>query len=287
MLKAFRAGRVGQRQFERGRLQEHLARLSQQWDERFPGLPREPLAYSTFRGVAGRGVRDAYLKEIIVELLEGVKGKDKTIVNPACVWGRHARDLARRLPAYTVMATDIRAEMDRVYRYLPLTKTPKNFTFQPEDIFEPTLVSHATAVVFFGACGSLSDAAMDYALQAGARFLICRTCCHENIAGNTEMVKRFNTLNFLFRLKNIAYAYKRKQKTGEYFSARYAESAYPRSQSARRLSSAAEFLRAARRSVDSDVCRSIIDLDRFLHLTEAGYAVRYRTEMFVAQRKDE
>ena len=39
--------------------------------------------------------------------------------------------------------------------------------------------------------------------------------------------------------------------TGEYFSPKYAESAYPRSELARQLSSAAEFLKAARRSVDS------------------------------------
>ena len=46
----------------------------------------------------------------------------------------------------------------------------------------------------------------------------------------------------------------------------------------------AELLEVARHSVDSDVCRAIIDLDRFLHLAENGYRVRYKGELFVARR---
>ncbi len=39
----------------------------------------------------------------------------------------------------------------------------------------------------------------------------------------------------------------------------------------------------ARNAVSSDICTSVIDLDRYLHLAEAGYDVWYRAEMFVAQ----
>lgn len=286
LLEEFRAGHVGQRQFERDRLQAHLAELSRQWDESFPGLPDEPFAYSSFRGVSRRGVRDTYLKVTIVELLGGIEGEGKTIINPVCVWGRHARDLARGLVQYRVIGTDIRSEMDRLYGRMPFVKTPENYEFRQEDIFEPTLETRPTAVVFFGACGSLSDAAMDYAIEAGAGYVICRTCCHENVGGNTEIVKQFNLLNLLFRLKNLIYAQRCRQKTGEYFSPKYTENQYPRSEIARGLSHSAEFIEIARRTVDSDICRSVIDLDRYLHLAEAGYDVLYRAEMFVARKGD-
>ncbi|MHC4533746.1 MAG: hypothetical protein ACYS6K_07325 [Planctomycetota bacterium] len=39
----------------------------------------------------------------------------------------------------------------------------------------------------------------------------------------------------------------------------------------------------ARNTISSDICRSIIDLDRYLHLAEAGYDVWYRAQMFIAQ----
>ena len=226
LLGEFRAGRVGQRQFERDGLQAHLAELSRQWDERFPGLPEESFAYSSFKGVSRRGARDIYLKEIIVRLLGGIACENRTIINPVCVWGRHARDLARRLAQYRVIATDIRSEMDRLYRRTPFVKTPENYEFQQDDIFQPTPQTRPTAIVFFGACGSLSDAAIDYALETEAGYVICRTCCHDNIGGNTAIVKRFNILNLLFRLKNLVYACKRRQKTGEYFSPKYAKNKY-------------------------------------------------------------
>ena len=40
----------------------------------------------------------------------------------------------------------------------------------------------------------------------------------------------------------------------------------------------------ARSSVDSDICRSLIDLDRCLFLQEKGYDVLYREELFFAHR---
>ena len=41
----------------------------------------------------------------------------------------------------------------------------------------------------------------------------------------------------------------------------------------------------ARNSVDSDICRSVIDLDRCLFLQENGYDVLYREELFFAHRR--
>jgi hypothetical protein len=42
-------------------------------------------------------------------------------------------------------------------------------------------------------------------------------------------------------------------------------------------------IEVARNTISSDICRSIIDLDRYLHLAEAGYDVWYRAQMFIAQ----
>ena len=91
----FRAGNIGERGLEKVGVGRHLGDLSRRWDERFPGLPGELFAYSSSKGLSRHGRRDAYLKGIIVGLLEGRQGG--MIVNPACVWGRHSRDLARRL----------------------------------------------------------------------------------------------------------------------------------------------------------------------------------------------
>jgi hypothetical protein len=281
LLAAFREGRVD----KAGCLKACLREMSRLWDERFPGLPEEPFAYASLKGVSRRGVRDAYLKGIIVRLL-GTGGDDgQTIINPVCVGGRHARDLARRLVQYRIVATDIRSEMNRFYEHIPFLRTPENYHFKCDDIFEPTLHTRPKAVVFFGACGSLSDAAMDYAIESQASCVICRTCCHDNIGGNTGIIKRFNLLNVLFRFKNLAYAHACKRKTGEYFSEKYSAETYPRSTAAGELSTSAEFVEIARRTVDSDLCRTLIDLDRYLHMAEAGYDVWYRAEMFVAQSR--
>lgn len=287
LLLATRKGIVGRKQCEENMLKKDLAAMRQLWDERFPVLPNEPSSYASFWAVSRRGLRDRYLKSVIVDLLDNDGDDDRTIINPVCVWGRHARDLARRLPKYGVLATDIRAEWDRVYSHIPYVQTPENYHFQRNDIFEPTRQANPKAVVFFGACGELTDAAMDYAIESNSPYLICRTCCHENIGGNTDIVKHFTLLNLLFRLKNLAFSQARKQDRGEYFSHRYSAHQYPRSETARRLSSSEEFIGIARRSVDSDTARTIIDLDRYLHLAEAGYSVWYRAEMFVAQKRQE
>jgi hypothetical protein len=41
----------------------------------------------------------------------------------------------------------------------------------------------------------------------------------------------------------------------------------------------------ARDSAGSDICRAIIDLDRYLHLTEQGFQVEYLGDLLVAERE--
>jgi hypothetical protein len=42
----------------------------------------------------------------------------------------------------------------------------------------------------------------------------------------------------------------------------------------------------ARNTPDSDICRSVIDLDRCLFLQENGYDVMYREELCFARRRN-
>jgi hypothetical protein len=281
LLSEFRAGNIGRGGVEKSRLRRHLGELSQRWDERFPGLPEEPFAYSSFKGISRRGRRDEYLKRIIVELLAGCE--DGTIVNPACVWGRHSRDLARRLALHRVLGTDIQGAWNWLYGYVPWTRTPANHQFRRDDIFNPNVQGEPSAVVFFGACASLSDAAMDYAIGSRCPLLVCRACCHVMIGGNIDILKPdFLTRVFRFILaKRLAKV--RDRADGHYFSPRYSAEHYPRSETAKRLTHSEEVIEVARNAFHSDICKSIIDLDRYLHLAEAGYDVWYRAEMFVAQ----
>jgi hypothetical protein len=46
-------------------------------------------------------------------------------------------------------------------------------------------------------------------------------------------------------------------------------------------------LEVAQNSVDSDICRFIIDLDRCLYLRERGYDVLYREELFFAAHRQD
>jgi hypothetical protein len=286
LLEEFRRGNIADRRREKATLDRHLAELSRRWDLRFPGFPQERCAYASAGGVHRRGVRDAYLKKIIVKLLEaeGDNLPNRTIVNPACVIGRHARDLAARLSHFKVIATDIFPGSNWLYERLRIRPTPDNYEFQQDDIFQPKVQAKPTAVVFFGACGSLSDAAMDYAIGANCPYLMCRTCCHDNIGANTRIIKRFTLLNWSFRFKNLSYSWARKKLKGHYFSPKYSAGQYPRSQVARGLSHSSEFVEISRNSVDSDICRAIIDLDRYLRLVENQYRVWYKGELLVARR---
>jgi len=286
LLDQLRRGRIADRRTERLALEKYLKELSAQWDREFPGFPEEHYPYASLRGVYRRGVRDEYLKTIIVRLLEtdAADIADKTIVNPVCVFGRHARDICRRLGHFKVIATDIDPTFNWFYERVLRRRNPANYEFVRDDIFNPKLEATPTAVVFFGACGSLSDGAIDYAIGTKCLYLFCRTCCHDNIGGNTTIAKRFNSLNRAFRLKNRVYARRRAKGKGDYFSQKYSRDHYPTSEAAKGLSNSDEFMEASRNSVDSDVCRTIIDLDRYLRLVEAHYDVWYKGELFVARK---
>jgi len=164
---------------------------------------------------------------------------------------------------------------------------PVNYSFVKDDIFNPQLNVQPTAVVFFGACGAVSDGAIDYAIESGASYLMCRTCCHDNIGGNVTVTARSNHVNRFFRFKNWAYDRMRRvpKYAGFYFSPTYERPAYPRSTVGRQLSTTDEFLAVARDSPDSDICRAVIDLDRYLYLEERGFRVEYQGELLVAERQ--
>lgn len=265
----------------------NLEPLTRRWDAQFPGFPESNFAYASLRGLKKRGRRDRYLRSQIIRQLGSTSfAGQRMVMNPVCVFGRHARLLAIALPKFRVIASDINPWFFRLYRGLHLGRIPKNCEFRREDIFHPSRKDHAVpaAVVFFGACGSLSDAAMDYALRVRASYLFCRTCCHDNIGGNTTIEPDTSLLNRAFRAKNRVYARKRASKSEEYFSDRYNLGRYPRSRAARMISTSEEFLEVSRHSVGNDICRSIVDLDRCLHLAECGYEVFYRGELFIAKR---
>jgi len=287
LLGEFKEGLIADKQLEKKALKCHLSELSRRWDQRFPGFPRQRGFYASLWGVIRRGVRDTYLKSIIVSLLdtENDSSGNNTIVNPACVIGRHARDLALRLKHFRIIATDIDPAPNGLYEHIRCGRNPGNFEFRQDNIFNPRLNVTPTAVVFFGACGSISDGAIDYAIKTKSPYLMCRTCCHENIGGNTRIVRRFTALNKAFRLKNFIFSKVRTMKEEFYFSDKYSQDQYPRSHAARKLSHSNEFLDISRNSVDSDICRAIIDLDRYLRLIENGYDVWYRGELFIGCKR--
>ena len=287
LLDEYRAGNIVDADLERAAFQRHAGVLWDRWDRRFPGFPDQYFPLTSFKGEYHRGKRDAYLQNIVVRLL-GERGENGlTIVNPACTFGRHARSLARRLSAFNVIATDVDRSWDWWYRHVRPRNRPDNFSFVQDDIFEPRIEVAPTAVVFFGACGAVSDGAIDYAIASGSSHLMCRTCCHENIAGNTAVTPRRTYVNWFFRFKNriLAWMRKRDRFSGFYFSDRYGPEQYPRSEAGRALTTSDELIAVSRDSPDSDVCRAIIDLDRVMHLCESGYDVWYKGELFVAARR--
>ena len=204
LLNEFRHGNIVARSAEENGMQRHAGPLSAGWNKRFPGFPINLFPYTSFRGEFYRKHRDAHLKDIIVQLLAGCGG-ETTIVNPACVFGRHACHLAARLPRAKVIATDIDMRYFLTYRAMRLGSLPGNYSFVKDNIFDPQLKVQPTAVVFFGACGAVSDGALDYAIVSGARQVMCRTCCHENIGGNVTVAARPNAVNRFFRFKNRVY----------------------------------------------------------------------------------
>jgi hypothetical protein len=209
--------------------------------------------------------------------------------------GEFGSILHEAAPAYKVGGDKTTANLSpaidpryfQTYRAMRLGSLPGNFSFVKDNIFDPQLKVQPTAVVFFGACGAVSDGALDYAIVSDARQVMCRTCCHENIGGNVTVAARPNAVNRFFRFKNRVYDRVRKtpKYAGFYFSPKYAPGAYPRSAAGGRLSSTEEILAVARNSTDSDICRAIIDLDRYLYLAEQGFRVEYQGDMLVAERE--
>ncbi len=286
LLDEFRNRRIVARTAEREGMQRHTGVLSARWNDRFPGFPAGLFPYTSFRGHFYRRRRDAHLKDIIVRLMAD-RAAESTVVNPACVFGRHACHLAARLPHARVIGTDIDPWPHRIYWLVKLGRLPWNFTFVKDNIFAPQLEAQPTAVVFFGAYGSVSDGALDYAIASGSRYIVCRTCCHENIGGNVTITTRPNPVNRFFRFKDWMYSQVKRMPSyaGYYFSPNYAANAYPRSAAGRSLSTPDEFLDVARDTVDSDICRAIIDLDRYLHLAEHGFRVENQGDLLVAKRE--
>ena len=93
---------------------------------------------------------------------------------------------------------------------------------------------------------------------------------------------RLSMINIYLATKNLQFSMYRKRDNGFYFTEKYNQTAYPRSKAARDLADSETFLKVARNAVDSDICKSIIDLDRVIHLQEQGYDVLYREEVFFA-----
>ena len=202
LLDEFRKGNIYKRNVERKSLSQYTRELSERWEHQFPSFPKSRFPYSSDIGLLFRGRRDTHLKKIIVKLVKAYEQKNgnKIIVNPACVIGRHTRDLASRLPHFRVIGTDIDPRSNRIYELLPGVRNPDNFEFIKDNIFDPTLHVTPMAVVFFGACGSVSDGAIDYAIESQSPYLICRTCCHHNIGGNTKITHKFSFINWIFRM---------------------------------------------------------------------------------------
>jgi len=290
LLREFREGRFADRsrRLEDAAINEYLGPHHAAWDRLFPSFPRCRWKRRSIAREAKRGERDAYLRRIIADFVARGGHASRLIHNPATVFGRHARFLARALPDHEVVGTDVDVRWERIYRWLFFWRFPglENYRFERESVFEPVSGRRPVAVTFFGACGSITDGGIDAGIAARAPFLAFRSCCHDNIAGNTEIVRhRGRPINDFFALKNRAFAREKVKHRGFYFDGRYGSDAYPRSRAARELADETTFLALARSSPDSDICRSIIDLDRCLYLREHGYDVLYREELFFAHRR--
>ncbi len=292
LLNEFRRGNIADknRVQEASAIQSHLGEHYEAWDHVFPRFPECPWKRRTITWENHRGRRDAYLEHLIVTHVPQHEAGNRLIINPATVAGMHARRLAHKLPAYEVLGTDIDPRWNRLYRLVLFWKYRqlRNYRFVRENIYDPDLERHPAAVVFFGACGSVTDGCMDYAIAVRSPFLICRSCCHDNIGGNTQIVRRRGRpINDFFAWKNYWFAKYKKKGKGFYFSDRYVKDAYPRSKAAREIMDSDTIIAAARNSPESDICRSLIDLDRCLFLRENGYDVMYREELFFAHRRRE
>ena len=286
LLSEFRLGKIADRArlLEEAAIRTHLGQHVQAWDMVFPEFPHFAEKRRRLLRVFKRERKDTYIRRLVADALTDFNGENRVIVNPAAVEGRQARHLAKELPQFEVIGSDIDRRWQALYRLFCL-RSQKNFSFVQENIFEPDLGRRPAAVVFFGGCGSVSDGAIDYAIDVQSPFLVFRTCCHDNICGNVEIVKKWSMINRYFAFKNWVYSRYKKKNNGFFFTDKYNLNAYPRSKAARDLADSREFLQVAQNAVDSDICVSIIDLDRAIHLQERGYDVMYQDEVFFAHMR--
>ena len=267
----------------------HFGELWGIWDSLFPRFPEIFQKRRTVMWEYERGRRDVYLQQLLTTFVREEQSRSRLIVNPATVFGRHAMSLARDLPDYDVVGTDIDPASYRLYRLVRSLKYPRlsNYRFEQENVFDPDLNRRPAAVIFFGACGVVTDGCLDYAIGVDSPLLLCRSCCHECIGGNTDIVRRPSWMWLGFYAKNLSMKWieRRFAGTGYYFSDRHGTEAYPRSRAAQEVMDSDTIIDVARNSVESDICRSIIDLDRCLFLQENGYDVLYREELFFAHKR--
>ena len=207
LLREVRLGRIADRKrvLEEETIKSTFTEIFSLWDRVFPPFPKCRFRRRTVSRELMRGNRDAYLRDIIISCAQLANQPDRIIVNLAAVYGGNARLLARALPQFEVLAIDIEPIPNTVFSFF--SKTLKNYRFLTEDIYQPDLNRRQFIVVFFGACGSLTDAGMQYAIDVNSPFLICRSCCHDNTGGNTELVKRWTLTNLFASLKNIKFLY--------------------------------------------------------------------------------
>lgn len=232
---------------------------------------------------------DTALKRVIVELADRVPG-ELAVVNHCSVFGRHGRELARRLDRATVIAADVSPTWERLfhlYEWLQARPPPRNYRFVRENVYQSEIDVRPDIVCFFGACGTLADGVIDLAVRLAARYIVGRACCHDNIAMNLSIDSlHYSMWNVGHRIKNQVYRYCHSQ-YGYYFDPRFDARTYPRSSFARRRFGPRHMLAHARHAVDCRFCRVLIDVDRLLRLEESGYRVLgYRESMFIAERTD-
>jgi hypothetical protein len=131
----------------------------------------------------------------------------------------------------------------------------------------------------------LTDAARKRAVQAKARFVVGRACCHENIGGNSQISTRALTVwNLGHRVKNRVYDFIA-DRSGYYFDPSAGIETYPISGAFARAITPIGMLGCARHAVDCRLCQFVIDADRVAFLQENAYDVLgYADNMFVASR---
>ena len=284
LLREAQLGRIADRKrvLEEKTIKNTFTEIFASWDKVFPPFPKCHFRRRSVAREFMKGQRDTYLVDIITACAQLVDQPNSLIVNLAAVLGSKAKQLAQTLPQFDVLATDIEPGPMTIYNFF--TKNLKNYRFFTENIYQPDLNRRPSIVVFFGACGSLTDASMQYTIDVKAPFLICRACCHDNTGGNIDFTKRWSLTSLLASLKNKKFLFLAKKTPGAFFCDFYDKTAYPRSKVAKALMSTETFMDIVRNCADSDIYRFIIDLDRCLYLQEYGYHVMYREELFFAHK---